>query len=89
MENAYEIRRQLEALVGKVPGLLSAEVGFSFTDGLYDVCLVTALTDLEALSGYQEHPEHRKVKEFVCSVVADRACCDYVIGGAFPVAQSL
>ena len=37
------------------------------------------LTDInkEALDGYQVHPEHLKVKEFVHSVITDRCVVDF------------
>lgn len=64
----------LEGLVGRVPGLLAAHVSHGFAG--YDVVLVSMFENEEALEGYQQHPDHLKAKEFVHSVVCDRAFCD-------------
>ena len=75
-ENAAEMKKKLEALVGKVEGLLSAEVSFNFTDGGHDVCLVATHTDKAALAHYQGHPAHLEVKKFVHAVIESRVCHD-------------
>lgn len=74
-ENAAEMKRQLEALVGVVPGLRRAEVGEGFNG--FDVALYSELDSREALAVYQEHPAHCAVKKFVHSVVCERVCCDF------------
>lgn len=75
-ENGAIMKEKLEGLVGKVPGLLSASVGFGFGEGSYDVCLYSELESKEAVEVYQSHPEHLKVKEFVHKVISERAACD-------------
>lgn len=70
-----EMKRRLEALVGVVPGLVSAKVGLGFQG--FDVCLVCTLESREALETYQNHPAHLAVKEYVHSVIAQRVCCDF------------
>ncbi len=74
--NALIMKQMLEALNGKIDGLIKAEAGLNFTDGGYDVCLYSELESKEALDYYQGHPEHVVVKEFVGKVVSDRAVCD-------------
>ena len=74
MEHMREI---LQALVGKVDGLLSAQVGFNFNPKGYDLALYSTFENKEALDGYQVHPEHLKVKEFVHSVITDRCVVDF------------
>lgn len=74
-KNAALMKEKLEALCGVVPGLISAEVHKSF--GGYDVVLISRLESREALEVYQNHPAHLKVKEFVHSVVSERAACDF------------
>ncbi len=74
MEHMKEI---LQALVGKVDGLLSAQVGFNFNPKGYDLALYSTFESQEALEGYQVHPEHLKVKEFVHSVITDRCVVDF------------
>lgn len=77
--NMKEMRKKLTSLVGVVPGLISAEVGFNYNPKGYDVALYSVFESKEALDGYQVHPEHLKVKGFVHSVITERACADYEI----------
>ncbi len=77
--NMKEMRKKLTSLVGVVPGLISAEVGFNYNPKGYDVALYSVFESKEALDGYQVHPEHLKVKKFVHSVITERACADYEI----------
>ncbi len=74
--NARIMKEKLEALVGKIDGLIKAEVGFNFNPGGYDVCLYSELTSKQALEEYQIHPLHLEVKDFVQNVVTDRAVTD-------------
>lgn len=76
-ENAAIMKEKLEALVGVVPGLLSAQVGAGFAG--FDVALVSELADREALAVYADHPAHCKVKEFVHSVICERVSCDFEV----------
>lgn len=71
---AAKMKQQLEALVGVVPGLVSAQVTTGW-DGC-DVVLVSTCKDREALAVYQNHPEHVAVKGFIQSVAASRVFCD-------------
>ncbi len=73
-EAAAQMKQRLEGLVGQVPGLLEAHVTPAF--GGYDVSLVSRHENREALEGYQQHPAHLAVKEYVHSVVCDRAFSD-------------
>lgn len=79
LENAKLMKEKLEALVGVVDGLISAEVGINFTEGGYDVALYSVLEDRAALAVYQNHPAHLKVREFVHLVISDRAVADYEV----------
>ncbi len=69
------MKRRLENLVGQVPGLVSAKVAQGFNG--YDVALVSTHESREALALYQEHPAHVAVKQYVHTVVSDRASCDF------------
>jgi CRISPR/Cas system CSM-associated protein Csm5 (group 7 of RAMP superfamily) len=75
-ENGREMKKQLEALVGVVPGLRRAEVTFGFGAGAFDICLYSELDDENALQVYQGHPEHLKVKKLVHAVTCERVYCD-------------
>ncbi|MCI8624109.1 MAG: Dabb family protein [Provencibacterium sp.] len=76
-EAEQRIKTGLEALVGVVPGLRYAQVGKNFNPQGYDLCLYTELDSREALEGYQVHPEHQKMREFIHTVIVERAVCDW------------
>jgi len=80
-ENAAKMIKMLSDLKGIVPGLVSIEAGrdFSNSDKSFDVALYSEFKTKEALDAYQIHPEHLKVKDFVSSVVSDRAVVDYEV----------
>lgn len=78
-KNMENMRKFLTDLVGVVPGLISAEVGFNCNPNGYDIALYSVLESKEALDGYQVHPAHLEVKKFVHSVITDRAVTDYEI----------
>jgi len=63
---------------GRIPGLLSLEVGVNFATGSpVDVGLYTEFADRSALEAYAEHPVHLPVKQSVGALVADRWVLDY------------
>lgn len=76
-----EIKAALEALKGKIPGLIDIKVN---TEGLpsstVDLMLDSSFESAEALKGYSVHPDHvaaanTKVRPYTAS----RACLDYEI----------
>jgi quinol monooxygenase YgiN len=75
--NMDEMKKRLTSLVGKIDGLISAEVGFNYNPKGYDLALYSIFKDKEALEAYQVNPEHLKVKEFVHSVITDRSVVDF------------
>lgn len=79
-ENAAVIKEMLEALPGKIEGLLKAEVTTNFNPNGMDLCLYSEFTDRAALDFYQDHPLHVAVKEFVHKVVSSRVVHDSIIG---------
>jgi hypothetical protein len=82
-DNAFEMKSRLEALNGKIPGLIKLEVGidFSRTDASADAALYSEFEDREALAAYQGHPEHLAIKEFVSQVRNQRFLVDYEVEG--------
>jgi hypothetical protein len=78
-ENAAEIKRLLEALNGKIPGLLKLEVGFDFsrTPESSDIVLYSELESRAALDAYQTHPLHEAVKPFILAAREERRVVDY------------
>lgn len=75
------IKKGLESLAGKIPGLLEIKV---YTEGLsgsnVDLMLDSSFTDEEALNGYAVHPEHVAVADGkVRPYTAVRNCFDFEI----------
>ena len=75
------MKRELEALLGKVPGLLEMKIE---TAGLpssnADVMLYSVLESEEALKGYAVHPEHVRVADtFVRPYTETRMCLDFEV----------
>jgi len=79
--NAQLIKQKLEALQGKIPGLLKLEVGIDFVHGEHssDVSLYSEFTDRGALDAYQAHPAHKEAAAFVNEVREDRRVVDYEV----------
>jgi len=79
--NARLLKERLEALEGKIPGLLRIEVGLG--DGnsaeTADVVLYSELEDWPALETYQNHPLHREVVPFVGEIRSERRVVDYEV----------
>ncbi|HKI61739.1 MAG TPA: Dabb family protein [Mariprofundaceae bacterium] len=77
--DAAEIKGRLEALAGRIPGLLHAEVGVDFlaSDQSADLVLVADLESREALAAYQAHPEHQSVVPLVKAAALSRIVVDY------------
>ncbi len=58
--NALLMKQRLEALVGIVPQLISAEVGVNVnsSDSAADAVLVSTFRSFEDLAAYKVHPAH-------------------------------
>lgn len=75
-----EIKKGLEGLVGKVPGLLEVSVNVDgrLDSSNADVMLDCLLESPEALKGYAKHPAHLAVADGkVRPYTAVRTCLDY------------
>ncbi|HWR01682.1 MAG TPA: Dabb family protein [Chlorobaculum sp.] len=77
--NARLIKEKLEALAGRIDGMISIEVGidFSRSDSSADVVLYSEFVDKAALEGYQRHPEHEALKPFIGAATSERKLVDY------------
>jgi hypothetical protein len=77
--NALKIKTMLEALIGKIEYIDYLEVGINInlSEAAYDATLYSKFKDLKALEDYQNHPEHKKVSEFVGKVREGRVVVDY------------
>jgi len=79
--DAEIIKDNLEALAGKIPGLLKVEVGIDFSDSEQsaDVVLYSELESRKALAAYQSHPEHQAVIPLVKAAAVSRIVVDYEV----------
>lgn len=77
--NAERMKEMLDALQGRIPGLLRIEAGLAINggDAAADVVLYSEFEDREALAAYQAHPEHEAVKAFIGEVTEARWVVDY------------
>jgi len=77
--DAAEIKTRLEALNGKIPGLIHLEAGIDFLESEQsaDLVLYSELEDREALDAYQAHPEHQAVVPLIKAAAASRTVVDY------------
>jgi hypothetical protein len=76
---AAEIKQALEALNGRIPGLLKLEVGVDFVRSpeSADLALYSELESRDALVAYQQHPEHQAVLPLVKAACTERRVVDY------------
>ncbi len=74
------MRVNLEALVGVVPGLLSVKyVADPLPTSTHEFALVTTLEKVEDVKSYGAHPAHVAVAEnYIKPFACDRVCLDYV-----------
>jgi len=77
-EAKAECKSRLEALNGKIPGMLSLSVIIDGCDSSNaDMMLDSAFETEEALAGYQVNPLHQEAAGYVRSVVENRLCLDF------------
>lgn len=76
-----DMKLNLEALVGKVPGLVSLNIQIeALPSSNADVMLDSVLESEDALKQYQTHEEHVKVADtYVRPFTEVRLCLDYEI----------
>lgn len=79
--NALMIKQKLEALQGKIPGLLKIEVGndISLTANSGDIVLYSEFESKLSLAQYQSHPEHKAVVPLVTECCLSRQVVDYEV----------
>jgi hypothetical protein len=80
-ENARVIKEKLEALRGRIPGMLKIEVGldFSRTAASCDLALYSEFESRAALDAYQSHPDHKGVMPFIAEARSERLLVDYEV----------
>lgn len=75
------MKRELEGLVGKVPGLKQMQINIDpLPTSNADVMLDSLLESEEALKGYATHPAHVAVADtYVRPYTVSRTCMDYEV----------
>ena len=78
-ENALKIKALLEDLNGKIPGMITLEVGidFSKTENSADIALYSEFENKKSLDDYQENPLHKAVMPFIAEAREERKVIDY------------
>jgi len=78
---ARVLQERLEALNGRIPGLLHLEAGIDFLESEQsaDLVLVAELENRKALDAYQQHTEHQAVVPLVKAAAISRTVVDYEI----------
>ncbi len=73
-----EAKKRLEALIGKIDGLLKIEVKTELVAGSNgDMMLYSEFDSLKSLEGYQVNPIHIEAATYVRGVVESRSCADF------------
>ncbi len=80
-DNAIKAKSLLEALNGKIPGLIKLEVGIDLvgTENSADIVLYSEFESEQAMADYMKHPEHVKLIPFMKSIRTERFLMDYKI----------
>ena len=80
-KQAADIKEALEALNGKIPGLIRLEVGidFSASPDSADVALYSEFESREALESYHHHPDHLAAAPVVKAARVERRVVDYEV----------
>ena len=86
-EDAAELVRRLNALGGQIPEVRHLEAGTDVTgsERSFDVALVSRFASVDDLNTYRDHPDHRKLVEWIGEVTSHRVAVDYA-GEDLPVA---
>ncbi len=80
LTQAADIKRDLEALVGVIDGLLDMAVAIDpLATSNVDLLLDSRFSSAEALAAYQQHPAHKTVGARINTATQDRHCLDYII----------
>ncbi len=79
-ENMNIVIERLSALPAIIPQLKSFEIGKDVlhSDMSFDMAIICRFDSVEDMDIYKNHPEHKKVSEFVKNVRSARCCVDFV-----------
>lgn len=72
------LSKSVAGMVGKIDGLLSAEIGLNTTNNEYDFVYCAELRDQQALDAYQNNPLHVAHKLLATPYVSSCLVVDYL-----------
>lgn len=77
--DARTIKRALESMRGKIPGLLNLQVGINEISGAdaADVVMMVDFENEDALAVYETHPVHEQVKPIVGPLRSERRVVEF------------
>lgn len=80
-EAAQKAKTILEGLLGVVPTLKKIEIGFNINPDstCSDLALYSEFDSWDAFVEYRDHPEHKKVGEFIRVIASGRSSIDYEV----------
>lgn len=81
-ENTLKAKEMAEGLRTKVPSLRKYDVVINSDDAdptNYDIALICDFDNMDGLSEYQNHPDHKAFGAFIKQVRKSRACIDFEI----------
>ena len=78
-ENALNIKRALENLNGKIPGMLKLTVNRGYNAAGFDLCLYSEFETREDVLAYRDNPLHKECQKIVHAAMSERVVCDYEI----------
>ena len=77
-QNALKAKSEIEALVQCIEGIIELKVYINeLASSNRDFAVNSLFESEDALAAYQLHPEHKRVSEYIGSVMQNRACIDY------------
>lgn len=70
------LKQSVATMVGRVDGLICAEINTNTAGGEYDLVFYAELQNEEALKAFRDHPLHIAHRERCKDLVTDRLCGD-------------
>ena len=76
--NALIVKAELESLTNYIDEIIKIKVYINeLSSSTVDIMLDSLFENEETLAAYQVHPEHKRVGEYIGSVLQNRSCFDY------------
>ncbi|MGL1890431.1 MAG: Dabb family protein [Spirochaetaceae bacterium] len=81
LDDAPRLKGEIEAIAGKIPGLLSIEAGVNIntSPAASDLVLISTHSDKAALEAYQINPIHLELKAIIVAAVTGSTVVDFEV----------